>query len=356
MREYDEFKDCSFRCVLPEGSGWYTLCALVTNMNKVASLTFLYVVTLATSYAAEPVVLFRQPPLEAIAGRLYVQSRIPDGMFCLISWQKNPGTADGLFMPVDWKVEEKTGLNITEHLLERQAGTAKRRGATAAQVCGTAVGAYLNSDDLTGGGRDAAGKPLPGSGGYKMMVTPEIRFPVKPGIKPFADPTARLVTSFDLQVPVAIDERKAGSHTYVNPCFVFTDPQTKLKLSYIVVTFSTGYHVVKESIAYDGPSHSWMLHSYITGNQQWVGLEVGSETFQSKPWKGWKHFSFSITPAHVRSALTAFCRQQPAVPCSTNPADYAIQSFHLNAELKYETAYAELGWSMRDATIALARQ
>ena len=56
-------------------------------------------------------------------------------------------------------------------MLERQAGMVNRCGATAAQVCGTAVGAYLNSDDLSGGGRDAAGNPLPGSGGYKMMVT-----------------------------------------------------------------------------------------------------------------------------------------------------------------------------------------
>ena len=319
-------------------------------------LVFLIFAGLSVDAAVPPVFLFKQPPFDSIVGKLYVQARKPDGALRLISWQKNPATTDGAFVPVGWNVGEKTGLEITDKLLERQAGMVNRRGGTAAQVCGTAVGAYLNSDDLSGGGHDAEGNPLPGSGGYKMMVTPEILFPMKPTLKPFADPMGRLVTDFDLQVPVAQDQQKAGSHSYVNPCFVFVDPKTKAKFSYIVVTFSNGYRIVKESIAYDEPSHSWMLHTYMSTNQQWVGLEPGSEVFQSKPWKGWKHFSFSISPAQVQSALNVFRQQQPAVPCSINPADYIMQSFHLNAELKYQTAHAELGWSMRDATISLVRQ
>ena len=175
-------------------------------------------------------------------------------------------------------------------------------------------------------------------------------------IRPFAEPNACLVTAFDLQVPVAVDQRKAGSHSYVNPCFVFVDLKTKLKLSYIIVAFSNGFHVVKESIAFDEPSHSWMLHTYMTDNQQWVTLEAGSEVFQSKPWKGWKHFAFRITAANLQSALNAFRERQPSILCSTNPADYVVQSFHLNAELKYQTAHAELGWSMRNATISLVRR
>jgi hypothetical protein len=320
-----------------------------------SSVGFLFLAGLLANAAVPPVVLFKQPYLDDIAGKLYVQARIPEGELCLISWQKNPWTTNGTFIPVSWNVGENTGLEITEKSLERQAGMANRRGATAAQICGTAVGAYLNSDDLSGGGRDAAGNPLPGSGGYKMMVTPEIRFPMKPALKPFADPWDRLITSFDLQVPVALDQQKAGSHSYVNPCFVFMDPKTKLKLSYIIVTFSNGYRIVKESVAYDEPSHSWMLHTYMSTNQEWVAPEPGSEVFQSRPWTGWKHFSFSISPAHVQSALNAFRQRQPMITCSTNPADYVLQSFHLNAELKFQTAHAEMGWSMRDATISLVR-
>ena len=319
-------------------------------------LLLLLFANLSVPAAVPPVILFKQPPLDTMAGKLYVQARTPDGMFCLISWQKNPATTDGSFVPVGWNVGEKTGLEIADKLLERQAGMVNRQGGTAAQVCGTAVGAYLNSDDLSGGGRDTEGNPLPGSGGYKMMVTPEIRFSMKPALKPLVDPKASLVVAFDLQVPVALDQQKAGSHSYVNPCFVFVDPKTKLKFSYIIVTFSNGYRISKESIAYDEPSHSWMLHTYMSTNQQWVVLEPGSEVFQSKPWKGWKHFSFSISPTQVRLALDAFRQHQPTLSCSTNPADYVLQSFHLNAELKYQSAHAELGWSMRDATISLVRQ
>ncbi len=36
---------------------------------------------------------------------------------------------------------------------------------------------------------------------------------------------------------------------------------------------------------------------------------------------------------------------------SVNPADYAFVKFHLNAELHFKNAPAELGWSMRQARI-----
>jgi len=324
-------------------------------VNVVHLLAALLLVPLVGWSAAEPTLLYKQPALDLIAGNFFVQARKPDGMLRLICWQKNPETKDGSFVPVDWNVGEKTGLELTERLLERQAGMTNYPGSTAVQVRGTAVGAYLNSDDLSRGGRDAAGHPLPGSDGYKLMVTPEVLFPLKPAHKPFIGPKDCLVVSFDLQVPVAQDEQKAGSHTYVNPCLVFVDPTTKVKFSYIVVTFSKGYRIVKESIAYDGPSHSWMLHTYMSTNQQWVALAPGSEMFQSRPWKGWKHFSFSVTQAHVQAALNAFRERQPEVTCSINPADYVLQSFHLNAELKYQTAHAEMGWSLRDAEIAWVR-
>jgi hypothetical protein len=210
---------------------------------------------------------------------------------------------------------------------------------------------YLNSDDLSRDGLDADGHPLPGSGGYKMMVTPEIRFSRKQDIRPFADPRGGLEVSFDLQVPVVDDQKKAGSHSYVNPCLVFVDPKTKLKFSYIVVAFSYGYRIVKENIAFDEPSNSWMLHTYMAPGQQWVTLRPGSAEFSAQPWKGWKRYAYVITTANAQSALNAFKTQRPEIPCSTNPADYVLQSFHLNAEFNFRTARAELGWSMRDASI-----
>lgn len=311
---------------------------------------------LACSAAADPRVLYQQPTLEAIAGRMLVQARAPEGEMALISWQKNPNTPTGAFVPVRWPVGQKTGLDPAGDLAQWQMGMADRAGSTAAQVFKQAVGAYLNSDDLSAGGRDAAGNPLPGSGGYKMMVTPEIRFPMKAGIRPLADPNTSLRVSFDLQVPTAVDQQKSGSHTYVNPCLVLVDPKTKVRISYIVVAFSKGYRIVKESVGYDDPSRSWMLHTYMSTNQQWMTLQPGSAVFHDQPWKGWKHFSFAITPANARAAFSALHAARPEIACSTNPADYVLQSFHLNAELKYNTAHAELGWSLRDAKVELVAQ
>lgn len=288
-----------------------------------------------------------------MAETFYVQSKIPEGRLCLLSWQKNPGTADGSFVPTSWNVGEKTGLEITENRLDQQLGMGTSPGSTTAQVCGNAVGAYLNSKDLSVEGLDADGQPLPGSPGYKMMVTPEIKFPSKNPIRPFEKPGARLLLSFDLQVPVANDQKKNGSHSYVNPCFVFTDPTTKLKLSYIVATFSNGYRLTKADIRYDEPSHSWMLHTSMAPGQKWLVLEPGSEVFQSTPWTGWKHFAFAITTENMLSALREFSHQKPELPCSTNPGDYVLSSYHLNAEFNFRTAPAELGWSMREAMISL---
>jgi hypothetical protein len=53
------------------------------------------------------------------------------------------------------------------------------------------------------------------------------------------------------------------------------------------------------------------------------------------------------------AALAALREQQPETACSTDPADYQLRSFHLNAEITYETAPAELGWSMRQALVTV---
>jgi hypothetical protein len=304
-------------------------------------------------------VLFRQPSLEGFGDRMHVQEHAPVGTFSMISWQKNPATTDGNFVPVDWNVGEKTGLPIAENHSAAQRGMKNRSGSTAAQMSGTAVGAYLNSDDLSGAGVDAQGCPLPGSGGYKMMVTPQIFFSPAPVPDLFRTPGDKLIVSMDLQVPVAVSAGKKGSIAYVNPILVFIDAKRKVKISYIVVCFDSWPVKTEpkmvENIAYDTPSHSWMISSRLMPDARWITMGTESCAFQSSPWRGWKHFSYSVTRRNFESALAIFREKQPEIDCSTNPADYRLKSFHLNAELKYETAPAELGWSMRNATIIAER-
>ncbi|MCF7847451.1 MAG: hypothetical protein K9M45_01275 [Kiritimatiellales bacterium] len=302
-------------------------------------------------------VLFRQPSLEGFGDRMHVQARVPVGEFAMISWQKNPMTGDGSFVPVDWNVGEKTGLPITENRSAAQRGMKNQSGSTAAQMSGIAVGAYLNSADLSGAGMDAQGCPLPGSGGYKLMVTPQIFFPPAEGEDLLRAPGDKLAVSMDLQIPVAVSAGKKGSIAYVNPVLVFIDPKRKIKISYIVGLFSSWPVKTKpkmvENIAYDTPSHSWMISSRLMPGARWMTIGADSNTYQFLPWMGWKHFSYSITRQNFESALANFRAKQPEIDCSMNPADYRLKSFHLNAELKYQTAPAELGWSMRNASITV---
>ena len=343
-----------------------------TGYNLVALVLALLALPVALPAAAAPKeteipvatntakVLFRQPALDGFGDRLYVIARIPEETFAMISWQRNPATPDGKFIPVDWDVGVKTGLEINGNRLDAQRGMANRAGSTAAQMCGGCVGAYLNSADLSGGGVDADNHPLPGSGGYKMMVTPQIAFSPDRVGHLFQHAGDALSVSVELQVPVAACAQKKGSLAYVNPCLVFADKKRKVKISYITVCFSSrpgnSAPKVVENIAYDAPSHSWMIHSLLVPGLRWATLAEGSSTYQNAPWKGWKRFSYSITRANFETALKAFREQQPDIDCSLDPADYALQTFHLNAEITYQTAPAELGWSMRNALIRVERK
>ena len=121
--------------------------------------------------------LFSQPNVTNINGRVYVIERRPLGEWFMISWQKSDFTADGKFVPVDWDPGEKTGLSIPDERTRRlaQRGMRNVAGSTVCQMHGDTVGAYLNSADLSGKGADAQGNPLPGSDGYKQMITPSYR-------------------------------------------------------------------------------------------------------------------------------------------------------------------------------------
>ena len=83
-------------------------------------------------------------------------------------------------------------------------------------------------------------------------------------------------------------------------------------------------------------------------------LDIGQDPNVSlaAPWKGWRHFSCSITRAHFLAAQKALGEQQSETKSSLDPADFPLSSFHLNPELTYETTPAELGWCVRRALLA----
>ncbi|MEN9574106.1 MAG: hypothetical protein RL514_1961 [Verrucomicrobiota bacterium] len=289
--------------------------------------------------------------------RMFVQARVPLGEFVMVGWQKSPFTPEREFVPVGWDAGAKTGLAITGDRTLAQRGMSDVAGATTAQMSGDAVGAYLNSADLSGSGTDAQVRPLPESGGYKLMVTPQIKFAPKTAVYPFLAETGRLELSLDLQIPTAECGEKKGSIAYVNPVLVLVDPQSGIKISYSVGLFSrrskAGPQKVTQHIAYDAPSKSWMIQCKLVPGNPLLDIGKDSEVSQTAPWCGWRHFSCSITRAHLLAALQALREQQPETNSSLDPADFQLSSFHLNAELTYETTLAELGWSMRRALLTL---
>ena len=127
---------------------------------------------------AEGEVVLSQPEVQGIAGQMYVIERRPVGEWFMISWQKSPFTKDGKFVPVDWDPGGKTGLSIPNEAARGKAQRGMRNvpGSTVCQMHRDTVGAYLNSADLSVKGKDAKGNPLPGSGGYKQMITPSFMF------------------------------------------------------------------------------------------------------------------------------------------------------------------------------------
>ncbi len=135
------------------------------------------------------------------------------------------------------------------------------------------------------------------------------------------------------------------------------DSQRGVKISYVVGMFSrrsTGNpRKVIQHIAHDGPTKRWMIQCNLVPGNSWVDMGKGSEVFQTAPWRGWRHFSCSVTHANVLAALKALEEQQPEAICSRAPAHYQLKSFHLNAEITFETAPAEMGWSMRRALLTL---
>jgi hypothetical protein len=302
-------------------------------------------------------VLFRQPELAGFGNRMYVQARLPWGEFAMISWQKSPFTPDGKFLPVGWDAGAKTGLALPGDRPLAQRGIRDVAGATTAQMSGDAVGAYLNSADLSGGGTDVRGWPLPGSDGFKMMITPQIKFAPQETVHPWRAPGSRLQISLDLQIPTAVCAEQKGSLAYVNPLLTLVDPKTKLKISWGPMLFSKrskGEHTKPlQNIAYDAPSHSWMIRDRLVPGASWLELAPGSASYQTSPWRGWRHFSWLVSHAHVAAALKAMRAQEPELKISTDPGDYQLTAFHLNAETHFQTAPAELGWSMRRALITL---
>lgn len=301
-------------------------------------------------------VMFEQPNLDGIAGNFHVpkaEHQYPtEHAFNLLLWQTNPNQADGELVPSHRSVADKTGFQPGGSLEKHQAAFRDADDETTVQIDGDTVGVFLESKDLPNQ-----------SPGDKLMITPEVKFPKENRGYPFAQPGVAMVNSLELQIPVAVDQSRPGNITYVTSDFTFEDRQTKVKISYGVSIF---HHAARarpppaldqmirgEAHSFDEPSNSFQVGNPLWPGSRVVSLLEGSTPFQDQPWRGWRSFKFAITESNFKTALQALKQKFPEFSGSENPADYALVSWHLNAELKFATGPAELGWSMRHASITL---
>lgn len=298
------------------------------------ALLGLAVALAAPAEARGPLLFFEQPVLRDATERFYVASKPPKNTFYLVLWQPNPHRRDGGLGPVTWPVGDKTGFYPAGPLTQHQRGMRDAYGSTALQIEGDTVAAYLNSNDL-----------IHGSKGFKEMITPAYEFAEGTRVAPFAG-NEGVTCSLQLQVPTASDGGKPGSSAYINLNLLFSKGPTQ-RLSYNGGLYFHGRAGSPESIGYDPVTKNVLVVTPIRPNSQWSTFASSSAMRQGEPWKGWKTFQFKITRANFTEALGTVKQKHPEAEWGKDAAAWDISQIHLNAEIRYQSAPAELGWSMR---------
>jgi hypothetical protein len=295
-----------------------------------------------TALARGPLTLFEQPVLKDATENIYVVAKPKKGNFFLVLWQRNPHRQDGALIPVNWPVGDKTGFYPGEPALH-QRGMRDTYGSTAVQVSGDTIGAYLNSADL-----------IHGSANDLEMITPAYEFADGARVAPFVDRDDALTCSLQLQVPVARDGGKPGSSAYVNLNLLFGKDGGAVRVSFNGGLFFNGREKSPETIGYDAVTRNVLVVSPIRPDSKWSTYASGSAVRQGAPWKGWKTFHFTVTRDNFESALNEVKKKHPEMVWGSDPATWTLNQIHLNAEIRYRTAPAELGWSMRGLKCGVA--
>jgi hypothetical protein len=307
---------------------------LLTAVRLVTALAVALPFQLAL--ARGPLVLFEQPVLDDVREHAYVVAKPRRGNFYVVLWQKNPHRIDGALVPVTWAVGDKTGFYPTDPLQRRQMGMRNNYGSTALQIEGNVVGAYLNSADL-----------IRGSNLYKHMITPAYDFPPLARIALFDESDSAVSCTLELQVPVAADGGGSPrSGAYINLNLLMAKGAGEGQVTVNGGLFYNRRADDPERVGFDPVTKHVIVLTPIQRQSQWSTYTEDSEVRQGTPWKGWKKFRFTVTRDNFVSALKAVSAKHPTVSPG-DPAEWKLAMIHLNAEIRYETAPAEMGWSMR---------
>lgn len=259
-------------------------------------------------------------------------------------------------VPTDWPAGSRTGffppgapLTNWQIGILKPGGNASQNEVTQGE--GDTIGAYITS----------AAFPYR-THLNKVMVAPQYTFDVTKPIFPFSTPGSLLTTNFDLQVPYAHnDPRNPSNHPFVVSDITLAEVARDGTLFNRVVlhagAFSAGQGGDNEGINYDPATSSVLICAVIKPDSIYLTQLSGSATFSGSPWTGFRHFGFTQGTAQFAGGLSEAHKLYPAL--STDPADYVLLEWHLNAELTYDlrdlNLPIDMGWSMRGLRVDLTQ-
>jgi hypothetical protein len=230
--------------------------------------------------------------------------------------------------PITWAVGDFTGFYPTGRVSDYQRGVNNGwYGSQAVQYQNGTFGIELNSDSVISllyGQID----PIILDHEYDKTNPPH----------PFLDPTKGLVWSIRLQIPTAYTNGTAAAQGYV----LLQDTKSRKNIWYGANIFDTrGTAVAVDTIMMDadnnGVGTNWPIVGGVAGvNGVYTSNPNGSAPFQSKPWRGFKSFSFSIPYAQMKSTIQSLKAKYASLKSlSDDPADYVLLSANFDPEMPY---------------------
>jgi hypothetical protein len=229
--------------------------------------------------------------------------------------------------PITWAVGDFTGFYPTGRVSDYQRGVNNGwYGSQAVQYQNGTFGIELHSDSVI---------PLLYAQIDPIILDYEYDKTNPP--HPFLHPTKSLVWSIQLQIPTAHTNGTAAAHAlgYV----LLQDTKSRKNIWYGANIFDTrGTAVAVDTImidAYNGVGTNWPIIMGVAGvNGAYTSNPNGSAPFQSKPWRGFKSFSFSIPYAQMKSTIQALKAKYASLESlSDDPADYVLLSANFDPEM-----------------------
>ena len=300
-----------------------TLCIFLLGTNVAFSKT-------------EETVLFKQVPIKNLQAHFCLKCNFPPGKLHIVQWEETPVWAKNDDLSSDFGIGKYTGLSQQDKttLNERVINDGKVHSGV--QVSGDAIGVYINSNDLPHG-----------SPGEKFIITPVIKFDETPYTE--IKKNRYFLVSFDLQVPTS-GNFYGKSSSYVTSDLRFRYKKTKNFIYINTSIFQNNAPHPNDFIFFDKDTSTPVAFGPIL-NSKFSKAYDATARYQSKPWIGWKHFSYYVDYSNFAAAFQDIYRKYHNETHKKISSDWHLSDWHLNAEILFKGAQSDLGWSMKNLEI-----